>query len=95
MEDGKYKYMDQTAPAQPAPGPLGGLSTPLKLAQWEESLKGHPDQEFAQYLVRGIRDGFRIDFNYREHTCSSAHSNLPSVQANPEVVSEKSANVKL
>jgi hypothetical protein len=41
------------------------IVTPLRLREWERVLSVHPDQEFAQFVCAGIRDGFRIGFSYR------------------------------
>ncbi len=34
--------------------------TPLKWQEWSRELKEHPDKEWAEFLVRGIRQGFRL-----------------------------------
>jgi len=34
--------------------------TPLVWQQWEEELREHPDREWVEFLVRGIREGFRL-----------------------------------
>ena len=36
----------------------------------------HSDQEYAQYIVAGIKQGFRIGFNYKNHLWSSIPSLL-------------------
>ena len=36
------------------------LVMPLVWQRWEEELKDHPDREWVDFLVRGIRDGFRV-----------------------------------
>ena len=41
---------------------LGGVFTPLKLEHWESLLTSHPDKEYVNYLLKGIREGFRIGF---------------------------------
>lgn len=46
---------------------------------------GHPDQKFAAFILRGIRQGFRIGFD-PEHTLVSTRRNTPSAQQHPEVV---------
>ncbi len=40
------------------------VHTPLKWQEWDRSLAGHPDQRFRRYIVDGIKDGFRIGFDY-------------------------------
>ena len=44
--------------------------SPLVVGQWESHLKLHPDQNFAGFIVRGLREGFRIGFNYASSKCS-------------------------
>ena len=34
--------------------------TPLKWQEWSRELKEHPDKEWAEFLVRGICQGFRL-----------------------------------
>ncbi len=34
--------------------------TPLKWQQWEKDLGEHPDKEWVEFLVRGLRRGFRL-----------------------------------
>ncbi len=34
--------------------------TPLKWHEWEMELRGHPDKEWVEFLIRGIREGFRL-----------------------------------
>ena len=72
--------------ADPWPSPqLSEVHTPLNPAAWETALASHPDRAFARYILKGIREGFRIGFN---RTCPlrSAHRNMPSARLHPEVV---------
>ena len=50
-------------------------------------IAGHPDQEFAAFILRGIWEGFRIGFD-PDHTLVSARRNTPSAQQHPEVVEQ-------
>jgi len=34
--------------------------SPLRWKVWQEELKEHPDTELVEFVVRGIRDGFRL-----------------------------------
>ena len=70
------------------PDYLRNITTPLDADVWAEQLKAHPDPAFTQYIVEGIRHGFRIGFS---HTClcSPAPSNHPSASEHPEVISER------
>ena len=71
----------------PAPGWLQSVGTPLVLGEWSKELEGHPDANFAKYILSGIQHGFRIGFN-RAVKCRSASSNMFSAVENPGVVME-------
>ena len=49
----------QQAPYRTPSGPLRA-QTPLKVEAWMERLATYPDKAFATFLLRGIREGFRI-----------------------------------
>ena len=52
---------------------------------WEAGLLCYPDQQFAQFLLRGIRDGFRIgawELGGRQ----SSERNLQSAYEHPPIV---------
>ena len=77
------------------PGKLPGQVTtllqdrpyPLDLSQWESCLAGHPDHAYRDYLVSGIRDGFRIGYDYsRVSTIRSSWRNILSVREKADVV---------
>ena len=51
-------------------------------------LPGHPDREYADYIVSGIRDGFLVGYTYGATTLSSAKKNMQSAEENPHVVEE-------
>ena len=61
------------------------VDTPLQFAEWEALLNGHPDREFVGYIVRGLRQGFRVGFN-RSQKLSSAKRNMRSALEHPGVV---------
>ena len=62
------------------------LDSPLKWEAWTNKLESHPDQEYVQYIVAGIKQGFRIGFNYKNHRCNSAKSNMFSVVQHPQPI---------
>ena len=92
-----YQYMDDLHqwdlcrarhPVQ-LPRAMNGIDTPLNWREWDRCLQSHPDQRFQQYLVEGIRDGFRVGFDYRHaRALRSSRNNLPSVGEHPQVVNE-------
>ena len=46
-------------PAGIAPN-LSPISTPLNITQWRVRLQHHPDHEFSQWLLNGLREGFPL-----------------------------------
>ncbi len=40
--------------------------TPLKWKKWKEELSEHPDKVWVEFLVRGIREGFRLGCDQRK-----------------------------
>ena len=61
------------------------VSTPLSIGVWTQELSNHPDKLYSQYILQGIRNGFRIGFDRRQYTYP-ASGNLRVEQ--PEVVSD-------
>ena len=41
-----------------------GITTPLHWPAWELALYSHPDRIFADLIVNGIKEGYRIGFDY-------------------------------
>ncbi|KAL5471327.1 hypothetical protein EMCRGX_G029431 [Ephydatia muelleri] len=56
------------------------ITTPLEWSEWEEALKSHPDQQYRAYIVTGLREGFRVGFDYAHHSCQSATRNMHSAR---------------
>ena len=68
---------------------LSEIITPLHWRTWEEALCSHPDKTFSKLIVEGIREGFRIGFNYnRFHSTKSCNRNMASAYEHPIIVSE-------
>ena len=61
------------------------MVSPLRVEAWQRYLAHHPDAEFAQYLLKGMAEGFRIGFD-RAARCCSARRNLRSTREHQEVV---------
>lgn len=61
-------------------------ASPLRWRDWQDGLAGHPDRRFAKFITEGIRQGFRIGFDYRSHKCRRAKRNMRSAEEHPEVV---------
>ena len=78
-----------TNPAPPTlPHQLAVITTPLNHDAWELWLNYHPDTAYANYILDGITNGFRIGFSYIDHTCTSCKCNHPSANKHPTVISE-------
>ena len=58
------------------PEEIIAVCTPLCIEKCQGWLEGHSDQEFSKYLLRGMREGFRIGFNYAGNSCTSAKNNM-------------------
>ncbi len=63
------------------------ITTPLRWEAWDQSLAPHPDPRFRRYLVDGIREGFRIGFDYSRE-CHRTARNMASSILQPAVVQE-------
>ena len=59
--------------------------SPLHPLRWEEELKCHPDRQFADYVIRGVREGFRLGYDYHHH-CISSSSNMKSADVHKSIV---------
>ena len=51
-------------------------------------LQGHPDQVAAQHVLKGLKEGFRIGFQYATNSWRPASSNMLSADTHPQVVSD-------
>ena len=54
------------------------MVTLLKKEAWLEELREHPDQVWAELVVRGITEGFRIWYGAKRDSLQSSHSNMIS-----------------
>ena len=64
------------------------MVSPLKVDQWRVWLQGHPDQVAAQPVLKGLKEGFRIDFQYVTNNWRPASPNMLSADTNLQVVSD-------
>ena len=74
---------------EPVQERLRGVCSPLVADHWEEMLAHHPDRRFVEYLMSGIKEGFRIGFRRLESekkSLSSARKNMYSTVDYPHVV---------
>ena len=92
---GQYKYTSQLLALEACadgrgelPAYLCKIVTPLKLDAWQEALEDHPDQAFANYILGGIRNGFRIGFNRSRVCLKSRGTNMLSATEQSQVVAK-------
>jgi len=69
--------------------------TPLIGDRWAELLDDHPDRSFVDYVLRGIREGFRVSFNPYSYQLAARHNNMVSMDDHPEVVAQYSRTSEL
>ncbi len=70
------------------PAMLAPVHTPLFIPAWERELATHPDRDRVSYLLNGLRNGFRIGYNYRHNSCRSRARNMASASMHSQVVEE-------
>ena len=63
------------------------ITTPLVVGQWESLLQDHPDRLLVQYIVTGIKEGFRVGFR-RDFKYKRASGNMRSAILNPKPVAD-------
>ena len=72
-------------------GPTGegiAVVTPLVWARWEELLEDHPDKWWGGFLVRGIKEGFKVGFSGGLDSLKSSVRNMRSAGEQPQVVKD-------
>ena len=91
LHTGRYHYMEdllaleQARRTQAPAHSIGRAASPLHSQAWEAGFSTYPDQQFAQFLLRGIRDGFRI--GAQEHgRHQSSKRNLQSAYEHPQII---------
>ena len=68
------------------PPDVSQIASPLRLETWAHELHRHPDREYVQFLVDGMRNGFRIGYDYGTQSCKSCAGNMVSARQHPEQV---------
>ena len=66
---------------------IAEIKTPLVLQAWKEKLARHPDREYAEYILKGIEEGFRTGVDSRR-SMTSSRRNMLSAQQHPEVITQ-------
>ena len=62
------------------------VHTPLQTKAWQLVLADHPDRQLVEWMVRGIRQGFRVGFQCDPRTLRQAGQNLTSLRQHPDLV---------
>ena len=85
-----YRYMaDLLALEATATGQGPGNfypATPLVYAVWKGALLAHPDQSFANYILKGIKTGFHIGADRSQLSLKQGPGNMPSTRQHPLLV---------
>ena len=68
------------------PSTLLDIITPLNLVSWATELSAYPDKQFKHYILSGIEYGFRVGYDYANHTLVARGRNMSSALEHPEVV---------
>ena len=87
---GDLQELDRCIPqaTKKTPAQLEAMVMPLRGAAWAHKLRGHPDAEFSQFILLGIKHGFRIGFDYPNHRCVSAKRNMRSASMHPQPIDQ-------
>lgn len=64
------------------------IVSPLRLKEWERGLSSLHDRDFVQYVCNGIRDGFRLGFDYHTAHCNRGPGNMGSAKKHEQVVDQ-------
>ena len=91
---GQYTYtaqlleLDSCRPEAPVglSSALEHIQTPARLDIWKRELAGHPDQQFARFILKGLSSGFRIGFQHQSSRLHQAGVNMRITE--PQVVSD-------
>lgn len=77
--------LDRCRPPVPADLPKH-IQTPAIIEAWTKELAGHPDQQFARYILQDLTQGFHIGFDHSLSRLQQAGGNM--LITDPRVVLE-------
>ena len=83
---GRYRYMQDLLALEATAS--GVPATPLVPLAWAHALANHPDKQFVEYILKGIRYGFHIGVERSRVIRSAKDSNLPLVRMHPGLVAD-------
>jgi len=64
------------------------ITSLIQIDFWKSELAGHPDQQFAALILKGLECGFRTGFLNKAVTIRSSKRNLISALEHPKVVTK-------
>ena len=86
---GDLLTMEQMVPsARPALQDIHAIATLLCGEVRAGELGDHLKKAYTAFIVRGIQNGFRIDFDYSSNSCTSIGSNMSSAIFHPQQIQE-------
>ena len=85
----RFRHLQAIKGSQPSRIPLAAreVHTPLNVEAWIQALQDHPNKDWVDSLLVGLRDGVRIGFNPNV-PCCSAKANMQSAIAHPDIVEQ-------
>ena len=92
MIEGRYQYMGDLLALEATATGLGprcfSPATPLSDVAWQHALRTHPDRQFVEYILAGIRKGVHVGVDRALRLWPARGGNVPSVQSLPVLVSQ-------
>ena len=70
------------------PAEAGRVLTPLRADAWQQMLADHPDRPLVDWMIRGIKQGFRVGYQADPTELRQAKQNLSSAREHPEEVTK-------
>ena len=67
---------------------MSSIVTLLPWREWQMSLMTHPDRDFANLVVTGIKEGFCVRYDYSSHTCKKSPKNMQSAREGRVAINE-------
>ena len=59
----------------------------MPVEAWAACLSDHPDRAYCDYLLSGVREGFRIGYQQDQMCCWSTSASMQSAAVRSEVIS--------
>jgi len=65
---------------------LGATVTPIRVEFFRSNLLHHEDQQYANWILRGLTEGFRIGYRWSRVVLASSRTNMLSAMTHKDVV---------